>query len=102
ELKFYGLDARATRLHADLRGGKSLEIRIGNPDPTQEGYYAFLLDKDQLVVVPASFAELVFKSVDDWRDRALVHFTQEKVERIRIRDHSGEMVLAKRNKHWII
>ena len=61
----YGLDPPMTIAHLIKRDGSSIEFHLGIPTPDQERYYAQTIGKDEVMIVPASWAQAVIELATD-------------------------------------
>ena len=61
----YGLDPPRTIARLIKTDGSSIEFHLGIPTPDQERYYARTVGKDEVMIVPASWAQAVIELATD-------------------------------------
>ena len=61
----YGLDPPRTIARLIKRDGSSIEFHLGIPTPDQERYYAQTVGKEEIMIVPASWAQMVIELATD-------------------------------------
>lgn len=86
DLAKYGLNPpqwRLVFLVGDDRAEKSL--LVGNEEPAKSGVYAKRGTTDNVFLVETKLLEKVPKQASDWRDRALLAFKREEVQKVEIR-----------------
>lgn len=95
DLAKYGLNPprwRLTFLVGDDRAEKSL--LLGDEDPAKGGLNAKRGSLEPVFLVETKLLEKLPKAASDWRDRALMAFKREHVERVEIRDGDGVVEMA--------
>lgn len=99
-LKAYGLSTPAVSVEFQLQDGKKHTILLGNKDFT--GIYAYgIIDGGKSVsLLPESLLVSVDKSLDDLRDRSVLHITADSVASFELKNKSGELVAEKDKDVW--
>jgi hypothetical protein len=97
----YGLDneERVVRFRAD---GREHVLRIGEPSPVGGATYVATQDLSQVFTVPTFRVSVFRKSLDDLREKRLLRFERDAVERIEARWPGGRVVLQKEGEDWTL
>lgn len=90
----YGLGetARQVRFRA---GGDEQTLRLGNPTPIGSNAYALVEGDEQIYMVQAFEANSFEKSLADLRERRILEFDRDAIERIEARWPGGSVVLER-------
>lgn len=83
-LAAYGLQPPRARVTLQ-QGGRSFELRLGSPSPVGDSVYAQVAGDDSVKVVEASLLDLFPRTVDEWRDPALVNLEGLAFNRLEVR-----------------
>ncbi|MEK6590527.1 MAG: DUF4340 domain-containing protein [Nitrospinota bacterium] len=97
DLKLYGLSPFKTRLSIWLSGDESPTetILIGGRDKKKRGYYAKLEGKDNVFLIEEEMVALIPEDAEALRERGILFFENEKVNRIEVKYPDRETVVAK-------
>jgi hypothetical protein len=100
--KAYGLDPAQISIDFELANGAKHSILLGNQDFTNEYVYA-VVDRGQSVsLLPQLLSTSAGKSLDDMRDRAVLHLATEDIDSIDLKNSGGEVTLSKAGDQWKI
>jgi hypothetical protein len=99
-LKSYGLDPPQVSLEFQLRNGAKHTVLLGDKDFTGSSVYAIVDGAKTVSLLPESILTSSTKSVDDLRDRAVLHITSGQVASFTLKASSGELAAAKENNEW--
>jgi len=95
DFKQYGLDPARVEVHF-RQGGKDRTLLVGQKTPTGTDIYARLPDKPRVFLI-ASYLETTFnKSPFDLRDKTILKFDRDKVDRLEIVSPDRTLTVAKR------
>ncbi len=100
-LEEFGLEQPETEVYFKTAGNETPSgFLFGDETPTgSANLYAKLADDDRIFVVP-SFTKANFdKKVWDLRDKKVLHFERDDVEKLVLRNRSGQIVLARENEN---
>jgi len=99
-LQAYGLATPAVSVEFQLQNGSKHAILLGNKDFT--GIYAYgIIDGAKSVsLLPESLLVSIDKSLDDLRDRAVLHITADSVASFELKNKSGELAAEKDKDVW--
>ena len=97
DLKAYGLYPVKTKLSIWLSGDESPTetIFIGDRDKKKRGYFAKLEKKDNVFLVEENMVDLLPDDAEVLRERSILFFEEEKVNKIEVKYPDREMVVAK-------
>jgi hypothetical protein len=103
-LQSYGLD-RPVRV--DVHTGRDKEratktLLVGRPDDAKQGVYAMRPAESSVFLLPEDVWKTLPKNVAVLRDKAVVAFDRDKVDRIEIAGPQGAVTLARENNQWRI
>jgi hypothetical protein len=100
--KAYGLDPAQISIDFQLANGAKHSILLGNQDFTNEYAYAIVDGGQSVSLLPQLLATSAGKSLDDMRDRAVLHFATEDVNAIDLKNSTGGVTLSKAGDQWKI
>ena len=103
ELVAFGLDNPTIEVGVQLEDGREERILFGRENPGGTHYYAKLASSDEVFLAPSSWISTVSKETDELRDRSVVRFEQDAIDRIEIR---GEATVSLRrdeeSDEWLL
>jgi hypothetical protein len=102
DLTTYGLKQPAVIASVRLKDGTHHSLQFGDKDFSGSAVYAIVDDAKQVSLVPAGLIETASKSLDDLRDRAVLHFSTDDVQAVDVKKASGEVTLAKQGSNWVL
>lgn len=94
-LKAYGLDPAHVSLEFQLKNGTKHTILLGDKDFTGSDAYAVIDGGKTVSLLPLSLETSADKSVDDLRDRSVLHVETGKVASFALKNSSGDLAAAK-------
>jgi uncharacterized protein DUF4340 len=100
----YGLD-RPTRLSVQTGKDKDLATRvlnIGRVDADKKGVYAMRPGEPSVLLIPDDVWQALPKNVAVLRNKAIVEYDRDKVDRIDIQSAKGSVSLARESDKWKI
>ncbi|MBI5747602.1 MAG: DUF4340 domain-containing protein [Nitrospinae bacterium] len=97
DLKAYGLYPVKTKLSIWLSGDESPTetVFIGDRDKKKRGYFAKLEKKDNVFLIEENMVDLLPVDAEELRERSILFFEEEKVNKIEIKYPDREIVVAK-------
>ena len=101
-LSSFGLDSPVDVLTLYGGDGKKFEIDIGGPDPSNpQAVYAGIPERNSVVEVDKTFANLLNITPDDLRDRKIARLNSDLIDRITIESPTQQkIILAREENHW--
>jgi Domain of unknown function (DUF4340) len=99
-LKVYGLDPPEVSLEFQLRGGAKRSVALGKKDFTGISVYSIVDGAKDVVLLPESLLVSSGKSLQDLRDRQLLHITRDKVASFDLKNPSGQLSAKKEKEEW--
>jgi hypothetical protein len=99
-LKAYGLDPPRLSLEFRLRNGSKHAVLMGDKDFTGSSVYAAVDGAKNVSLLPESILTSSDKSVDDLRDRTVLHITSGQVASFTLKSSAGELAAAKGKNEW--
>ena len=100
--KAYGLDPAQISIDFQLANGAKHSILLGSQDFTNEYAYAIVDGGPSVSLLPQLLSTSAGKSLDDMRDRAVLHLATEDVHSIDLKNSSGDVTLSKTDDQWKI
>jgi hypothetical protein len=82
DLKPYGLDAPTLDIVITRTDGKTAELIVGDPTPTNSGNYAKLPGSSKVYTVASFVKTGLDKTVNDLRDKRMLTFDSDKITRV--------------------
>lgn len=106
-LKAVGLDPPHGEIRLMLEGGTEATLFLGTKTkgsgaPKEGGIYARRSGEEDLLVLKGAFLEELPKQVADLRERKLLAFDREQVDRIELQTPKGRTLLTKAEDTWRI
>jgi hypothetical protein len=98
--KAFGLDPPQISIDFELASGQKHSVQLGNQDFTMEYVYA-VVDKGQSVsLLPQLLSTSAGKSLDDMRDRSVLHLSTDQATAIDLKNSAGSLAMAKDKDQW--
>jgi hypothetical protein len=98
--KAFGLDPPQLSIDFQLANGSKHSVELGNQDFTQEYVYAIVDNGQSVSLLPELLSTSASKSLDDLRDRSVLHITPDEVSSIELKNASGDLKLTKDKDQW--
>jgi hypothetical protein len=99
-LKVYGLDPAALVIDFQLQNGAKHTVQLGKKDFVGSSVYAKIDQNSDVSLLPESLLGLASKSVDDLRDRSVLHAHSDQITAFELKNSSGEIVATKVGQDW--
>jgi hypothetical protein len=99
-LKIYGLDPPAVSLEFQLRSGAKHTVALGKKDFSGISVYSIVDGGKDVVLLPESLLISSGKSLQDLRDRGVLHIAGDKVVSFDLRNSSGQLSAKKEKDQW--
>jgi len=99
-LKAYGLDPLQVSVEFQLKSGAKHTLLIGEKDFAGDSVYAIVDAAKDVSLLPDTLLTSCSKSVDQLRDRAVLHVDSSHATSFALRNSSGQMEVAKQNGDW--
>ena len=93
--KAYGLDPAQLSIEFQLANGTKHSIQLGNADFTNENVYAVIDGGQSVSLLPQLLATAAGKSLDDMRDRTVLHLSVDQVNSVELKNSSGDVAISK-------
>ena len=98
--KVYGLDPPQVAVEFQLRNGAKHTLRIGDKDFSGDSVYAIVDGSKNVSLLPLSLSTSVDKSLDDLRDRSVLHIDGNEVASFVLRSPGEELAVAREKGEW--
>lgn len=98
--KVYGLDPPQVSLEFQLRNGSKHTILIGSKDFSGDSAYTIIDGAQNVSLLPQLLATSAGKSVEDLRDRNILHIDAADVSSFDLANPSGQLAASKKNDQW--
>jgi hypothetical protein len=98
--KAFGLDPPQTSVEFQLANGSKHTILIGDKDFTGDSAYTVVDNGQSVSLLPQLLATSAMKSLDDLRDRSVLHMDTEQVASFELKNSSGDLVASKDKDQW--
>jgi hypothetical protein len=99
-LKVYGLDPPAVSLEFQLRSGAKHAVALGKKDFTGISVYAIVDGAKDVALLPESLLISSAKSLQDLRDRGVLHIAGDNVVSFDLKNASGQLSAKKVKDQW--
>jgi hypothetical protein len=99
-LKVYGLDPPAVSLEFQLRSGAKHAVALGKKDFSGISVYAIVDGAKDVALLPESLLISSAKSLQDLRDRGVLHIAGDKVLSFDLKNSSGQLSAKKEKDQW--
>jgi len=101
DFKQYGLDPA----HIEIRfrqGGKDHTLLVGQKTPTGSDLYARVPEKPRVFLVPSYLEATLNKSPFELRDKSILRFDRDKVDRLEMVTADHSITVGKKGPDWLI
>ena len=98
DLTAFGLDSPGIEVGVELEDGREEAILFGRENPGGTHYYAKLASRDEIFLAPSSWIPTVTKEVNDLRDKSVLRFEQDSIDRIEI--SGGANITLSLDENW--
>jgi hypothetical protein len=99
-LKVYGLDPPAVSLEFQLHAGAKHSVAFGNKDFSGISVYSIVDGAKDVALLPESLLASASKSLQDLRDREVLHIANDKVASFELKNSSGQLSAKKVKDEW--
>ncbi|HKV05805.1 MAG TPA: DUF4340 domain-containing protein [Candidatus Acidoferrales bacterium] len=99
-LKVYGLSPPQASIEFQVRSGAKHNLLIGDKDFTGDSVYTIVDGGQSVSLLPESLSTSTAKSLDDLRDRAVLHIETQSVASFHLKNSSGELDATKEKDEW--
>lgn len=98
--KVYGLDPPQVSLEFQLRNGAKHTILIGSKDFSGDSAYTIIDSAQNVSLLPQLLATSAGKSIEDLRDRNILHIDAAGISSFDLSNASGQLAASKKNDQW--
>jgi len=98
----YGLASPAFELDITEKGNKTDRLLLGDDTPAGSGVYAALVGDPRVFTIAEYRKTSLDKSLNDLRDKRLLSVSPDKVSRLEISGHNGEIEFGHNQDEWQI
>ncbi len=99
-LKVYGLDPPQASVELHLASGAKHTLLVGGKDFEGNSAYCIVDGGTSVSLLPNLLATSTAKTLDDLRDRNILHIDSAQVASFSLKNSSGELAVAKHNDQW--
>jgi hypothetical protein len=99
-LKVYGLEPPAVVVDFQLQNGAKHSVQLGKKDFVGTSVYSKIDANSDVSLLPESLLGLTSKSLDELRDRAVLHAHNDRITSFELKNSSGEIAAAKDGQTW--
>jgi len=99
-LKVYGLDPAELAIEFQLQNGAKHTVQLGKKDFVGTSVYSKIDQNADVALLPESLEGLASKSVEDLRDRTVLHAHADQITAFNLKNSSGDIVATKAGKDW--
>jgi hypothetical protein len=96
----YGLNPPQISIEFQLRNGAKHTLLLGNKDFTGDSVYTVVDGGQSVSLLPVLILTSADKSLDDLRDRDVLHIDPTAISSFTLKSASGELALAKQAQGW--
>lgn len=100
--KAYGLDPARASVELQLQGGAKRTLLVGDKDFTGDSVYVIVDGGQNVLLLPAALGDDATKSLDDLRDRAVLHVDTTKAVSFDLKNAAGVLAASKSKDEWQI
>ena len=93
--KVFGLDPPGLSIDFQLANGARHSVQLGDQDFGKENVYAIIDGGQSVALLPQLLSSSAGKSLDELRDRSVLHLTPDQAVSIEIKNPSGTLSLSK-------
>jgi Domain of unknown function (DUF4340) len=98
--KAFGLDAPQTSLEFQSRSGAKHTLLFGDKDFSGDLVYTIVDGGQDVALLPQLLSTSAAKSLDDLRDRAVLHVDSEQIASFELKNSAGNLVVSKDKDEW--
>jgi hypothetical protein len=98
--KAFGLDPAQTSLEFQLRNGAKHTLLLGDKDFAGDSVYTIVDSGKDVSLLPQLLSTSAGKSLDDLRDRAVLHVDSGQVASFELKNSGGNLVVSKDRDDW--
>jgi hypothetical protein len=102
--KAFGLDPPQVSIDFQLANGAKHSVQLGNQDFTNEYVYAVIDGGRSVSLLPQLLSTSTTKSLDDMRDRSVLHLATDQATSIDLKNPAGDLAISrntgKDNDQW--
>ena len=99
--KVFGLDPPQITIDFQMSNGAKHSVQLGNQDFSNENVYALIDGGQSVALLPQLLSTSAGKSLDDMRDRSVLHLTPDQASSIELKNPSGTLALSKdKDNKW--
>jgi hypothetical protein len=99
-LKVYGLDPPTISLDFKLQNGAQHSLKLGSKDFTNSSVYGIVDGAKDAVLLPLSLLTQTNLSLNDLRDRDVLHVSASDITSLALKNSSGELEAKKEKAGW--
>jgi hypothetical protein len=99
-LKAFGLDPAKVSVTFQLNNGTKHSLAVGEKVFDGDSVYAIADGGNSVLLLPGSVLTSADKTLDDWRDHAVLHITSSQVKSFTVKSGSIELAAAKTKDQW--
>ena len=99
-LKAFGLAPAKVSVTFQLKNGAKHSLAIGEKVFDGDSVYAVADGATSVLLLPGSVLTSADKTLDDWRDHAVLHITSNQVKAFTVKTATGELAAAKTKDQW--
>jgi Domain of unknown function (DUF4340) len=99
-LKVYGLDPAAVVIDFKMQNGANHTVQLGKKDFDGSSVYAKIDSNKDVSQLPESLLGLASKSLDDFRDRSVLHAHNDQIVSFDLKNSSGQIAATKDGQNW--
>jgi hypothetical protein len=98
--KAFGLDPAQTFLEIQLRNGAKHTLLFGDKDFAGDSVYTIVDGGKDVSLLPQLLSTSAGKSLDDLRDRAVLHLDSGQVASFELKNSAGDLLVSKEKDEW--
>jgi hypothetical protein len=102
DLTPFGLKQPQVTVAAKLTNGQTIEISFGAENPRKTYHYAKLASSNDVFLAPNNWATTFNKTVSDLRNKRILNFETEDIDRVKFAAGSTELEIQKSGESWQI
>lgn len=102
DLATYGLDKPFITARVKTKDKELAAISVGKTTPIGGSAYLQRSDDKKILLASSSLRSSLDKQVKDLRDKSIVGFSDDELQRVEVSGSGGEMALAKKDGAWVI
>jgi hypothetical protein len=102
DLAPYGLDQPFAKVTVTLKDNELPTILVGKSTPVGYSAYVKRADEPKVLLTTSAFRSGMDKKAKDLRDKTILNFADNDVQKIEIHGEGKDLALAQKNDHWTI